>query len=207
MGVDQLRRYQAPPQQVPIAVDVLEDQVQQLGPLDDAGFEGCPLVAAQHHGHGIETPPRLVAALADVAALQRAVRGVGDAVLPEEAVHLPPAVVELLRAELGEHLLDAAPVIPDGPVGGQHLVVAPGEPPVGLRRRRGGRGHRLSRCDAVLGPVAIAATSAWRPPGGGTPNRARPDGPPLSSRPPVLGHRLQRRCRTAGEVGVGQSGV
>src|SRR5947209_5804754 len=46
-------------------------------------------------GERIEAPLRLIDALAAVASLERAVAGVGDAVLPEEAVHLPPAVAEL----------------------------------------------------------------------------------------------------------------
>jgi len=53
---DEFRRENAPLQQLLFAVDVLQDKVEQDGPLDHTSFDVDPLGRRHHHRDGVELP-------------------------------------------------------------------------------------------------------------------------------------------------------
>ena len=56
MAENELGGQQTSAQQLARAVEVGEDQVEQLGPLDHAALDAGPLVAGQQHRHRVERP-------------------------------------------------------------------------------------------------------------------------------------------------------
>ena len=88
---DQLGGQQTSAQQLAGAVEVGEDQVEQLGPLDHAELDAGPLVAGQQHRDRVEGPGGNGRGRG-VGGIVVAVDVVGDAVVVEQAAGLGATV-------------------------------------------------------------------------------------------------------------------
>ena len=131
VGEHHLRRQQPPAQQVATAVQVGEDEVQELGPLHHRPLDGGPLLAAQQHRQRVEGPGRGSRGVVPVHVVR-------DPVVVEQAARLAVTEVQLVEAELVDDPAGVGPVLPHPPVGSQHLVVHPGLGPVRVEQV----GHR-----------------------------------------------------------------
>ncbi len=94
-----LGRDEAAAQQLARAVEVREDEVEQLRALDDAGLDLGPLAGPEDDRHGVQAPPPAPAA-------RRGGVAIDDAVLVEQSRRLALAATELLDAEPCERLAD-----------------------------------------------------------------------------------------------------
>ena len=95
MAVDELDREETPTDEVTRSVEVGEDQIEQLGTIDDPGFDGRPLRAGEHDGQRIERP-------ASSPRIRRPEGVVGHAVGVEEPIDVALTADELVVAQLGK---------------------------------------------------------------------------------------------------------
>ena len=121
------RRDQAALEQLAGAVEVGEDEIEELGPLVDPPLDGGPLLGRDDHRDGVDLPPA-------AAPLGVAVHVVGDAVVVEEPLGLLAAPDQLVDTELGNERGDRV----DAAVGGGGH---PGDSVAAGATRRG-RGRR-----------------------------------------------------------------
>lgn len=116
MGVHQLGREDSVGQHRPRAVQIGEQGVQQLGPLGQPHLERGPVLRRQNERERVEPPrgPRFPRT------------AVGDAVVTEEPVDVAVHPAQLRSGDLEGARGDAPPGRPQGAVGVDDLVVAPG---------------------------------------------------------------------------------
>ena len=113
---DQLGGQQPAAQQLAGAVEIGEDQVEQLGPLDHAELDAGPLVAGEQHRDRVEGPGSGRRGRG-VAGIVLAVDVVGDAVVVEQAAGLGATVEQLVEAQIADDVPGVRPVLADPPVG------------------------------------------------------------------------------------------
>jgi hypothetical protein len=125
------------------AVEVGKDQVQELGPLLEAGREPPPLGRRHEQRQRVELPRA-------VGAARVAVDVVRDAVVADQPAGALPALRRLRRAEVCEAAYERRPVRARRAAWLEHLVVRAGSRPVVSEQRRfRGRGRgRLRRAHA-----------------------------------------------------------
>ena len=119
MAVDELDGQQTSTHEITRPVDIGEDQIEQLGPIDDTGFDGRPLRAREHDRDGVERPsasPRI----------RRPERVVRHTVGIEKPVDVTLAAQKLIVAELSECGADVRPGRPHRSVGFEELVIGAG---------------------------------------------------------------------------------
>ncbi len=151
VGEDELGRQHAAAEQVAWAVEIGEDQVEQLGALDHPELDGGPLVAGEQHRKRIE-PPGRGSRRGRRRGIGAAVDVVGDTVVVEEPRRLGPTVEQLVEPEVLEDATGVGPVVADPAVGREQLVVGPGQWPV--------RGEEIGR--RADGHVALGLGSTRR---------------------------------------------
>jgi hypothetical protein len=98
----QRRRQQAPAQHLARAVEVAQQQVQQLGTLREAGLDGGPLFASNHQRRHVERPGLALAV--------DAVDVVAGAGLVQQAACLAGAAGQCRRAQRAQRLRQPLPV-------------------------------------------------------------------------------------------------
>jgi hypothetical protein len=135
MRPQQLGRQETLAQQALRAVEVGQDQVEQLGALRETGFERLPLARREEQRQGIELP-------GPVRAPRIAVHVVGDAVLAQQPPRQVPSSRQLLRPEARERIGEPGPVRARRFGARQQLVVH-----VGVRRQRVAEPPRRARGD------------------------------------------------------------
>ncbi|MNZ91202.1 hypothetical protein D3C78_1101770 [compost metagenome] len=116
VGQHLLRRDQPGLEDALVVVEVGEEQVQRLHPLDAAGLDGAPLAGRDTAGDGVEGDQAL-------GALVVAVEGEGDPGPVEQQVGFPPALVQLLRRRLRQPAGELAVVGSAAATGVMHLVI------------------------------------------------------------------------------------
>ena len=135
---DHLGRHHAGAQQPTFAVEILEHEIEQFGPLDHAAFDHRPLAARHDERDRVEGPSTALAGL---------LRGVvvRHPVLFEQRPDLVAPPCQFRHTERSIRGGEAGPVIPDVAVGVHHLVVAVGERPIaGDRVDDRQRRHRIT---------------------------------------------------------------
>ena len=120
IAINQRRRQQVALQQGLIAVDIVDNGIQQLGALDQAGFQGLPFLGPDQEGDRVHAPGagRFPGVVVDV------VRG---AVFPDEALRRVPAVLQFLIGKPPQAFQEVAPVRAHARLGIHHLVIDAGE--------------------------------------------------------------------------------
>ncbi len=137
--VDQLRRQQTAAQELTRPVDVLENEAEQLRPLNHAALNVLPLPAREHGRQRIEAP--------GTSWHRRfAVGVVDDTVLFEQARRLVTAALQLARTEFGANRGQALPMGTRLPLGVEHLVVTARERLVRRCRSRKSAGQGRLPC-------------------------------------------------------------
>jgi hypothetical protein len=105
VGEHDLGRQHAPPHEAALGVEIREQPVEHLGPLDQTVLDGVPLGARHDRRHGVEQPP--------LRALSH--HRVRDAVGVEQPLGLLRPALQLGPVELlGEHPPQVRPVLPQG---------------------------------------------------------------------------------------------
>ncbi len=118
IGVEQRRGKTPLRHQVLRAVEIFEDEVQQLRALNDAGFEEAPFIGGDEKGNDVDLPR-------PVGSEGIAVDVVGDSVLANAALGAAPAAAQLFRADLLQGLHQVRPVRSRShPVGRQLVICA-----------------------------------------------------------------------------------
>ncbi len=102
--------------QVLCAVKILQQQVQQLGALNDACLDKPPLVRRNQQRDNIDLPRA-------IRSQWIAIDVVGDSVLANAALSAAPAAAQLLRANLSQRLHQVRPVRPRRHAISRQLVI------------------------------------------------------------------------------------
>jgi hypothetical protein len=125
------RRWQVPlTKQALRTVQVGEDGVQQAGALDQSVFQHAPLVRIDQDRYEIEIPWPFRAA-------GRRIGRVRQAVLVQQPPGKPPALGEFAVRHAFQAVKEPHPARPDGPIGGDHLIVDTGQRLVRLMQAGG----------------------------------------------------------------------
>ena len=98
-------------------VEILEDQTQQLGALNDAGFDVAPFVRRNQHRNDIDFPR-------PICPERIAVDVVCDAVLANAAFGTAPALSQLLGADCPKRLHQVCPVRPGSNAISRQFVIS-----------------------------------------------------------------------------------
>ena len=98
------------------SVEILEAQTQQLGALNDAGFDEAPIVRRNQQRNDVDLPR-------SICAERITVDVVGDSVLANAALGTAPASSQFFGADLPERLHQVRPVRSRShPIGRQFIV-------------------------------------------------------------------------------------